>query len=97
MSEEAENSKINLCALISLVCGTLGLSYQFLFVCIFPILCLPALIGNILAIASGHRARKEIEIDPTQVGKDMAFYGLILGYVGLTMNLLIIILTIVFF
>jgi hypothetical protein len=47
------------------------------------------LIGSIVAVVTGHMGRKQIkESDGTQGGDSLAMFGLILGWVGIALNLI---------
>ena len=62
-------------AIASLVCG--------IFFCFCP--------TAALAVLYGHRARKQLRKDPTQRGAGLAMAGLILGYLGIALTLLSIV------
>lgn len=65
----------NSSAIVSMICGIVGLSAPCL--CGFPV------IASIVAIIMGHVARSEIrKAGGMQGGEGMALAGLILGYVG---------------
>ena len=57
-------------ALVSLISGILGWT-------------LAPFIGNLVAVITGHMARKEIRLNPTLEGSGFATAGLILGWIGL--------------
>lgn len=58
-------------AIISLIAGITGLT-------VFPVF------GSIIAVITGHMAKKEIRMSGYQVGGNgLATFGLILGYIGL--------------
>ena len=53
------------------------------------------LIGSIAAVVTGHMGRKQIkESDGMQGGDSLAMFGLILGWVGIAINLLVLCLAI---
>jgi hypothetical protein len=60
-------------ALVSLICGVLGLT------CLFGI-------GGILAVISGHVALSEFARLPSKEGRWMAITGLVLGYVSIALS-----------
>ena len=63
----------NILAIISFICGLLGLVGG-----------LPSIgIINIAAIVMGHMARSQIRQNPNEDGAGMALAGLIMGYIGL--------------
>ncbi|PJK10601.1 hypothetical protein CO610_01790 [Lysobacteraceae bacterium NML95-0200] len=63
-------------ALISLICGILGWI-------IFPV------IASLIAVITGHKARREIRAQPGRYeGDTMAVIGLLLGYANLVIALL---------
>jgi hypothetical protein len=64
-------------AVISLVAGILGWT-------LLPFL------GSLVAIVTGHMARKEIRQNPTLEGDTMAIIGLVLGWVAVIGTLLAI-------
>lgn len=70
--------KTNALAIVSLVCGILYLCG----------------IGSIVAVVCGHLARSQIARDPGQGGKGLALAGLILGYVGVGLVLLVVLLSV---
>ncbi|MCP4343108.1 MAG: DUF4190 domain-containing protein [Desulfobulbaceae bacterium] len=49
-------------------------------------------ITSVVAVICGHIARKQIMEDPNQLGSGMALYGLIIGYVGITIAVMLILL-----
>jgi hypothetical protein len=57
-------------ALVSLIAGILGWT-------------LAPFIGNLVAVITGHMARKEIRLNPAMEGSGFATAGLVLGWVGL--------------
>ncbi|NDK37661.1 DUF4190 domain-containing protein [Pseudoxanthomonas gei] len=71
-------------AIISLVTGILGWT-------LLPFL------GSIVAIVTGHIARKEIRQDPTLGGDSLALVGLVLGWVAVAGAVLAILAFILFF
>ena len=53
------------------------------------------LIGSIVAVVTGHMGRKQIEeSDGMQGGDSLAMFGLILGWVGIALNLIMLCLVI---
>ncbi|HET6783109.1 MAG TPA: DUF4190 domain-containing protein [Pseudoxanthomonas sp.] len=71
-------------AVVSLVAGILGWT-------LLPFL------GSLVAIVTGHMARKEIRQDPALEGDSMAIIGLVLGWVAVIGMLLAIIAFVLFF
>ena len=63
-------------AIVSLVAGILGWT-------------LAPFIGNVVAVITGHMARKEIRLNPAREGSGFATAGLILGWVGLAFWILL--------
>lgn len=63
----------NILAVVSLICGLLGLAGG-----------LPSAgVINIAAIVMGHMARSQIRQNPNEDGAGIALAGLIMGYIGL--------------
>ena len=63
----------NTLAIISFICGLLGLVGS-----------IPSVgVLNIVAIVMGHMARSQIRQNPNEDGAGMALAGLIMGYIGL--------------
>jgi hypothetical protein len=63
-------------AIISLIAGITGFS-------VFP------LIGSIVAVVTGHMAKKEIRESNGMIGGDgLATFGLVLGYAGLAIGVI---------
>jgi len=52
-------------------------------------------IGSILAIIFGHIAVNQASKDPSIAGKGMAIAGLVLGYVGIALTVLVFVLIVV--
>ncbi len=72
-------------AIVSLIAGIAGLS-------VFPTL------GSIIAVVTGHMAKREIRDSGGQVtGDGLALTGLILGYIGLGLSLLAICAVLIWF
>ena len=71
-------------AIISLVTGILGWT-------LLPFL------GSLVAIVTGHMARKEIRLNPALDGDAMAVIGLVLGWVAVIGTLLAILAFVLFF
>ncbi|MGH8027133.1 MAG: DUF4190 domain-containing protein [Pseudoxanthomonas sp.] len=71
-------------AVVSLVSGILGWT-------LLPFL------GSLVAIVTGHMARKEIRRDPALDGDAMAIIGLVLGWVAVIGTLLAILAFVLFF
>ena len=71
-------------AVVSLVAGILGWT-------------LVPFLGSLVAIVTGHLARKEIRQDPALDGDSMAIIGLVLGWVAVIGTLLAIIAFVLFF
>jgi len=69
-------------AIASLVCGILGF---------FGV----PIVGSILAIVFASTARKHIAQDPDLGGADMARAGMIIGWIGLVLGILVLMLLIV--
>ena len=76
--------KTNGFAITSLVLGILGL------------ICCSALVVNIGAIVFGHLALKQLAKDPALEGLGLAKAGLILGYIGLALGVVVWILQLIF-
>lgn len=73
-------------AVASLVCGILGI------VQILPLL------GPIIAVITGHLARREIDRSGGQLGgRGMALAGLIIGYITLALYVIVFVLLLLFF
>jgi hypothetical protein len=75
--------KTNVLAIVSLVAGIAGLT-------VIPFL------SSIVAVVTGHMARKEVRRSGEQ-GDGLALAGLITGYIGIGFGLLVAILLIAFF
>ena len=71
-------------ALVSLIAGILGWF-------------LAPFIGNLVAVITGHMARKEIRLNPALEGSGFATAGLILGWVGLAFWILAALLFVLLF
>ena len=71
-------------ALVSLIAGILGWT-------------LAPFIGSLVAVITGHMARKEIRLNPALEGSGFATAGLILGWVGLAFWIVGILLFVLFF
>ena len=71
-------------ALVSLIAGILGWT-------------LAPFIGCVVAVITGHMARKEIRLNPALEGNGFATAGLVLGWVGLTFWILGFLLFVVLF
>lgn len=71
-------------AVVSLVAGILGWT-------LLPFL------GSLVAIVTGHMARKEIRQNPALEGDSMAIIGLVLGWVAVIGTLLAILAFVLFF
>jgi hypothetical protein len=70
-------------ALTSLITGIVGLP---------AILCWPiALALDVTAIITGHMARGRIRKDPSQSGSGMALAGLICGYIGILLTIVVVV------
>jgi flagellar biosynthesis/type III secretory pathway M-ring protein FliF/YscJ len=54
------------------------------------------LVGSILAIAFGSAARRRIAEDPDLQGAEMARAGIIIGWIGLVLIVLVVIFVIIF-
>lgn len=74
--------KSNGLAIASLICGIIALVFCWGY------LVLPLLAG-IPAVITGHLALKKVKSDPTLGGKGLALTGLITGYVGIGLGLII--------
>jgi hypothetical protein len=74
----------NTLAVISLVAGILGWT-------LLPFL------GSLVAIVTGHMARKEIRQNPAQDGDSMAVIGLVLGWLVVIGTILAILAFVLFF
>ncbi|MGN8025716.1 DUF4190 domain-containing protein [Microbacterium sp. 22242] len=79
----ATPKKSNGLALTSLICGIAGLVFFWIAYLILPIL------ASVAAIITGHMALGRIKRDPQLGGKGMAIAGLVMGYVGVLLNLII--------
>ena len=80
------NAETNPLAVVSIVCGMLGL---------FGIL--PA-IGSVIAVVTGHLARRELASQQhAQQGAELAMVGLVSGYLGLVMVCMGILVTVAIF
>jgi len=78
LSSSASGLPTSNLAVVSLVAGILGMT-------IIPFL------GSVVAVFTGHMARKEIRESSTPLGGDnFATAGLVLGYIGLGLGLLIL-------
>ena len=78
---QVASPQTNTLAVISLVCGLLGLFTSFFI----------PLLMQLAAIVCGHIARGQIRrSDNTQTGAGVALAGLILGYVGIVLGLIVI-------
>ena len=71
-------------ALVSLIAGILGWT-------------LAPFIGSLVAVITGHMARKELRLNPAMEGGGLATAGLILGWIGLVFWILGILLFVLFF
>ena len=72
-------------ALVSLIAGILGWT-------------LAPFIGSLVAVITGHMARKEIRLAPDRLeGDGLAVAGLVLGYLAIAMAVLAVIAVILFF
>ena len=71
-------------AIISLVAGILGWT-------------LAPFLGSLVAIVTGHMARKEIRRDPTLDGDVMAIIGLVLGWASVILWIVGILVFVLFF
>jgi len=77
--------KTNNLALVSLICGVLGWS-------MVPV------VASIVAIVTGHMARKQIrESYGREEGDGLAIGGLVLGYANLVLGLIGIVFAVLFF
>lgn len=70
-------------AIASLACGIAGF---------FAV----PIVGSVLAIVFGSVGRKRIAQDPSLSGQDMARAGIIIGWVGLVLGILVVLFFIVF-
>lgn len=68
-------------AIASLILGVTGLSGV--------LFCLPALLLSISAVVTGHLSQRELRRDPALTGRGMMIAGLVLGYLGSILVLLI--------
>lgn len=71
-------------ALISLIAGILGWT-------------LAPFLGSVVAVITGHMARKEIRLNPALEGSGFATAGLILGWIALAFWILGVLLFVLFF
>ncbi len=71
-------------ALVSLIAGILGWT-------------LAPFLGSVVAVITGHMARKELRLNPAMEGSGFATVGLILGWVALAFWILGIVLFVLFF
>jgi len=75
--------KSNGLAVTSLICGIAGVALFWLAYLVLPFL------ASIAAIVTGHMGLGKIKRDPSVGGKGLAITGLILGYVGVVINLIV--------
>lgn len=71
-------------AIVSLVCGLLGWTF-------FPLL------GSVIAVITGHMARREIRRNPVVQGDGLAVLGLVLGYSSLAVMVFALLILFLFF
>ena len=71
-------------ALVSMISGILGWT-------------LAPFLGSVVAVITGHMARKEIRLNPAMEGSGFATAGLVLGWIGLTFWILGFLLFVVLF
>ena len=72
-------------ALISLIAGILGWT-------------LAPFLGSVVAVITGHMARKEIRLAPDRLeGDGLAIGGLVLGYLSIAMAVLVVVAIFLFF
>ncbi|MEG2777776.1 MAG: DUF4190 domain-containing protein, partial [Aurantimicrobium sp.] len=76
-------AKTNVLAIVALVAGIAGLT-------VIPF------VSSIVAVVTGHMARKEVRRTGEQ-GEGLALAGLITGYIGLGLGVLVAVLLIAFF
>lgn len=76
-------AKTNVLAIVALISGVVGLTFV-------PFL------GSIVAVVTGHMARKELRRTGEQ-GDGLALAGLITGYVGIGLGVLVTVLVLAFF
>ena len=81
--EAAPIAKTNVLAIVALVAGIAGLT-------VIPF------VSSIVAVVTGHMARKEVRRTGEQ-GEGLALAGLITGYIGLGLGVLVGILLVAFF
>ena len=81
--EAAPVAKTNVLAIVALVAGIAGLT-------VIPF------VSSIVAVVTGHMARKEVRRTGEQ-GEGLALAGLITGYIGLGLGVLVAVLLIAFF
>lgn len=75
-------------AVTSLITGIAGIVFSWTFV---------ALLASIAAVITGHMALKQTRSNPAVAGRGMAIAGLIMGYAGLTIIALLIVVAIISF
>lgn len=76
-------AKTNVLAIVALISGVVGLT-------VVPF------VGSIVAVVTGHMARKELRRTGEQ-GEGLALAGLITGYIGIGLGALVTVLVIAFF
>ena len=76
-------AKSNGLAITALICGIAGVALFWLAYIVLPFL------AAVTAIITGHLALGRIKRDPALGGKGIAITGLVLGYVGAVINLII--------
>jgi len=92
----AENNQMALASIISAaiawVVGALGTcALLFVFPFVLPCTGLVFFIGSLVAVITGHAGRRQIrQSGSLQGGDSLALTGLVLGWIGLAMNLLLV-------
>ncbi len=103
MSEQAPHVPNNQMAVVSIVSAAIAWIVGALGSCGLTFLLPPAalctgivfLIGSVVAVFTGHMARRQIkESVGAQGGDSLAMFGLIMGWIGIVINLLMICLVI---
>lgn len=68
---------------------TNGFAITSLVLSILGLICCTSLLFNILAVVFGHLALSQIKKNPNQGGKNLATAGLIIGYIGLVLGIIV--------
>ncbi|HEX4141553.1 MAG TPA: DUF4190 domain-containing protein [Candidatus Methylacidiphilales bacterium] len=81
-------SRMSVLAIVSLITGILGLPLMLCWIIGLPL--------QLCAIITGHIAMAQIGKDPTQSGKGMALGGLICGYLGVVLLIVLFVIALAF-